>query len=209
MGDEVKEKYYVVWAGKEPGIYTNWDQCKAQVEGFNGAKFKKFTSLSEANAAYEKGAPASLNIFSARKNPSVSTENIISNALAVDAACSGNPGKMEFRGVWVATGKEAFRFGPFEKGTNNIGEFLALVYGIGLVLKTNPEMVIYSDSENAISWVKQGKCKTKLAECDKNKEIFELIRKSEAWLKNPRPEVKIYKWNTKEWGEIPADFGRK
>ena len=49
----------------------------------------------------------------------------------------------------------------------------------------------------------------KQEECDKNKEIFELIRKSEAWLKNPRPEVKIYKWNTKEWGEIPADFGRK
>lgn len=208
MSDEVKEKYYVVWAGKEPGIYTNWTQCKAQVEGFNGAKFKKFSSLSEATAAYEKGAPASLNIFSAKK-PSVSSDNIIANSLAVDAACSGNPGKMEFRGVWVSTGKEAFRFGPYEKGTNNIGEFLALVYGIGLVLKTNPETVIYSDSVNAISWIKAGKCKTKLAECAENKEIFELIRKSEAWLKTPRPEVKIYKWNTQEWGEIPADFGRK
>lgn len=51
MSDEVKEKYYVVWAGKEPGIYTNWTQCKAQVEGFNGAKFKKFSSLSEATVA--------------------------------------------------------------------------------------------------------------------------------------------------------------
>ena len=171
MSDEVKEKYYVVWAGKEPGIYTNWTQCKAQVEGFNGAKFKKFSSLSEATAAYEKGAPASLNIFSAKK-PSVSTDNIIANSLAVDAACSGNPGKMEFRGVWVSTGKEAFRFGPYEKGTNNIGEFLALVYGIGLVLKTNPETVIYSDSVNAISWIKAGKCKTKLAECAENRGDF-------------------------------------
>ena len=42
----------------------------------------------------------------------------IKESIAVDAACSGNPGKMEYRGVYVADGRELFHIGPFEEGTN-------------------------------------------------------------------------------------------
>ena len=126
-----------------------------------------------------------------------------------DGACSGNPGKIEDRGVYVATGVEVFRIGPMEQGTNNIGEFLALVHGLALLKKMGNNMPIYSDSRNAILWVKQKQCKTNLERNEVNAPIFDLIARAEAWLKNNTYTTTIIKWETDQWGEIPADFGRK
>ena len=81
------------------------------------------------------------------------------NAWAVDAACSGNPGPMEYRGVYLLTGQEIFHFGPVY-GTNNIGEFLAIVHALALMKQKGLQMTIYSDSRNALGWVNQKKCKT-------------------------------------------------
>lgn len=133
----------------------------------------------------------------------------IQEALAVDAACSGNPGPMEYRGVYVRTGQEIFKVGPMEGGTNNIGEFLAIVHGLALQEKQGTRLPIYSDSVNAQIWVRQGICKTKLEENETNAPIFDMIRRAEAWLRTHNFRLPIYKWETKQWGEIPADFGRK
>lgn len=130
------------------------------------------------------------------------------NSLAVDAACSGNPGAMEYRGVHVASRQEIFHFGPVY-GTNNIGEFLAIVHGLALLKQKGFDMPIYSDSVNAISWIKQKKCKTKLPREPKTEELFKLIERAEKWLRENTYTTKILKWETKQWGEIPADFGRK
>ena len=70
-------------------------------------------------------------------------------------------------------------------------------------------MPIYSDSANAISWIKQKKCKTKLPRTAETEELFQIIERAEIWLKNNKYSNRIIKWETKEWGEIPADFGRK
>jgi len=133
----------------------------------------------------------------------------ITESIAVDAACSGNPGPMEYRGVYVRTGQVLFKVGPMEQGTNNIGEFLAIVHGLALLEKQGLSMPIYSDSVNAQIWVRQGFCKTTLTETEVNAPIFDLIRRAETWLRTHRFRVPIYKWETKQWGEIPADFGRK
>ena len=133
---------------------------------------------------------------------------VIDNSLAVDAACSGNPGPMEYRGVHIASRQEIFHFGPM-KGTNNIGEFLAIVHGLALLKKKGFDMPIYSDSANAISWVRQKKCKTKLPRTPETEELFLLIERAEKWLQGNTYTTRILKWETKEWGEIPADFGRK
>lgn len=132
----------------------------------------------------------------------------IDNSLAVDAACSGNPGPMEYRGVHIASRQEVFHFGP-TKGTNNIGEFLAIVHGLALLKQKGFDMPIYSDSVNAISWVRQKKCKTKLPRTAETEELFKLIERAEKWLRENTYTTRILKWETKEWGEIPADFGRK
>ena len=60
-----------------------------------------------------------------------------------------------------------------------------------------------------MAWIKAKKCRTKVAKTKANKKIFELIARGEQWLKNNQWNTEILKWETKAWGEIPADFGRK
>ena len=206
------KKWYVVWAGHTPGVYDNWDECRAQTEGFNRARYKSFTSESDARRAYEDGANEFYRKAYAGTEGSDGTtaKGPIWDSLSVDAACSGNPGPMEYRGVLTASKAEVFRVGPLEGGTNNIGEFLAIVHALALLEKMKrPHFPIYTDSMTAISWVRKKKCKTLLARTDKNAPVFDLIERAEQWLATHPITNPIYKWNTIEWLEIPADFGRK
>jgi ribonuclease HI len=116
---------------------------------------------------------------------------------------------MEYRGVYVADGTEIFHVGPFEDGTNNIGEFLGIVHALALLAQKKSNLPIYSDSVNAIKWVERKKCNTKLKETSRNQIIFELIARAEKWLNENTYSNPILKWQTEIWGEIPADFGRK
>lgn len=130
------------------------------------------------------------------------------NAIAVDAACSGNPGPMEYRGVYLRTGQEIFHFGPVA-GTNNIGEFLAIVHALALLQQKGISMTIYSDSMTAQTWVKKRKCKTTLVRNAQTEQLHQLIERAERWLRNNTYSCPIQKWQTDKWGEVPADFGRK
>jgi ribonuclease HI len=134
--------------------------------------------------------------------------DVTANAWAVDAACSGNPGPMEYRGIDLATGQVVFHFGPLH-GTNNIGEFLAIVHAVALMEQYGINKTIYSDSYNAILWVNKRKCKTKLEHNAKTDYLFQLIVRAEKWLATHKITVPIVKWDTSKWGEVPADFGRK
>lgn len=205
-----RQKYYVVWKGRKTGVFTSWAECEKQVKGYVGAQFKAFDSEAEADAAYlanyddYKGKVASSGKW---KNASVKP---ILPSICVDAACSGSPGKLEFRGVNTETGEQIFRAGPYAEGTNNVGEFLAIVHALTWQAKHNMHVPVYSDSENAISWVYTGQCRTKLKHTPKNAILFALINSAENWLaENELPENKVIKWDTGLWGENPADFGRK
>lgn len=208
-----KKKCYVVWKGLNPGIYHSWNECKAQVFGFEGALYKSFSSLEEAEKAFSQNAWKSIASKSAQSKKSLksspSKKKIIQQSLAVDAACSGNPGQMEYRGVFVADGKEIFHIGPMQEGTNNIGEFLAIVHALALLKKKSSAIPIYSDSATAIAWINKKKCNSKLEKTSANEPIFELIQRAEAWLLTNSYTNPIIKWETSKWGEIPADFGRK
>ena len=205
-----KNKYYVVWKGRSPGIYDNWEACKREVFNEKGALFKGFPDLKNAEAAFRMGFEAYQNAAPINKVKACnSSEQPINQAFAVDAACSGNPGKMEYRGVFIGTGAEIFRSPIFENGTNNIGEFLAIVHALAYQKKNGISFPIYSDSVNAQIWIKQKKCKTKLEPNSKNTYLFELIQRAENWLANNAVDIPILKWRTEIWGEIPADFGRK
>lgn len=219
-----KQKYYVVWHGVNPGIYESWDECQQQVKNFTGAIYKSFSSREEAEEAYhsspydyiEKKVSGAGNRPQKDGNvPSYRNDTVLplplavkAEALAVDAACSGNPGPMEYRGIYLKTGQEIFHFGP-TYGTNNIGEFLAIVHGLALIQQKNLQMTIYSDSRNAISWVRNKKCKTKLPRDSKTEELFQVIERAEKWLQTHTYTTPILKWETEKWGEVPADFGRK
>jgi ribonuclease HI len=205
-----KNKYYVVWRGRLTGIFDSWEECRKQTEGFEGAQYKGYPTLELAEAAHKLNYWQAVKQGVGIKDQGVECrEQIVVPSLSVDAACSGNPGVMEYRGVDTSTGREIFRMGPFEHATNNVGEFLALVHGLALLKQHNKTMPIYSDSVNAIAWVKAKKCRTKLARTEKNIEVFNLIARAESWLENNHFTTKIIKWDTINWGEIPADFGRK
>lgn len=210
MSKMKKQKFYVVWEGVNPGIYESWTDCQLQTKGYAGAKFRSYDTREEAEQAYsEPFRPDIAPRKPAVQKPALTyTGAVIENSLAVDAACSGNPGPMEYRGVHVASRQQIFHFGPM-KGTNNIGEFLAIVHGLALLKQKGFDMPIYSDSVNAINWVRQKKCKTKLARTPETEELFLLIERAEKWLHENTYQTPILKWETQVWGEIPADFGRK
>ena len=207
-----KQKYYVVWKGISPGIYTSWTDCQLQTKGYDGAQYKSFETLEEAEQAFASSAFQYIGSHNSKlitHNSKALPKDFDMNCVAVDAACSGNPGPMEYRGVYLLTGQQIFHFGPIY-GTNNIGEFLAIVHALALMKQKGIRMTIYSDSRNALAWIKQKKCKTKLERTPKTEEVFQMIERAETWLKtHTYADIPLLKWETEEWGEVPADFGRK
>ncbi len=204
-----KTKFYVVWKGRQTGVFNSWEACSAQVSGYPGAEFKAFDSLPAAEAAlrgrYEqfRGKPTSSQIWLLAPTPPLLP------SICVDAACSGIPGPVEWRGVQTETGDPIFHQGPFPDGTNNVGEFLAIVHALAWMEKNNLSLPVYSDSETALAWVRVGKCRTELKRTEHNTELFALITRAETWLAEHEPGNNLLKWDTNAWGEIPADFGRK
>jgi ribonuclease HI len=202
-------KFYVVWKGRKTGVFTSWDECEAQVKGFTGAEYKSFKSRESAERAYRAdyhdyaGKPVSTGDWLFAPHPPVR------ESIAVDAACSGSPGPLEWRGVRMDTGQQIFHQGPFENGTNNVGEFLAIVDALMFLKKQNDPAPIYSDSGTAIAWVKAGRCNTDLARNARNAPLFDRIARAESWLTENANRNPVLKWGTRAWGEIPADFNRK
>ncbi len=201
----------MVWEGHEIGIFSTWNECKRLISNYPNAKYKSFPSLEEAEIALNEGFYTHFKKAKATEKSRVNSfsDAIDLNSIAVDAASSGNPGRMEYRGVVTATKKVLFHQGPFPEGTSNIGEFLALVHGLAFLKQQNSNLLIYSDSKIAMGWVKKKKCNTKLKPSKRNEALFELIKRAENWLHNNTYSTPIRKWETKQWGEIPADFGRK
>ncbi|WP_199615345.1 ribonuclease H [Paenibacillus alkalitolerans] len=211
-------KHYVVWVGRKPGIYETWNDCKAQVDGIPGAKYKSYGTKQEAQRAYEAGWEKSFREAGksgAKKSPASAAKTKAAAAgydadsVSVDAASSGNPGIVEYKGVDTRTGEILFHRGPIAKGTNNLGEFLAIVHALAYLHKLGSNKTIYSDSKTAMKWVREKHVATTLARDSSTEEIWKLVDRALAWLNNNTYRNKIVKWETDVWGEIKADFGRK
>lgn len=212
-----KQKYYVVWQGHEPGVYASWGLCQVQTKNFPDAKYKAFPSREAAEDAYLEGYHNYIGRGATKaktKKPTLDTlsaqarSKIVWDSISVDAACSGNPGVMEYQGVNTKTGERLF-YQKFPLGTNNIGEFLAIIHALARFSQTGNTTPIYTDSKIAMGWVRKKKCNTKLKHAASTKNLHEVIKRGENWLKTHTYANKIMKWDTENWGEIPADFGRK
>ncbi len=208
-----KQKFYVVWSGKKSGIYTSWEECEKQIKGVEGAQYKSFKTREAAEKAFKNKSENYLgkDLIETELTPDQLRliGKPILESIAVDAASSSSTHEVEYKGVYVKTRQVIFLRGPYKDGTNNIGEFLALVHALGYCKKKNIDLPIYSDSRTAISWVRRKQAKTKQAQTLENGKLFELIERAEDWLKTNSYANKILKWETRAWGEIPADFGRK
>jgi ribonuclease HI len=216
-----KRKFYVVWVGLEPGIYEDWSDCYEQINGFPGARYKAYDSQTAATIAFRGDPDDQASIIEAiaqhnaeqakaTKASLFDIPEINTNAIAVDGACAGNPGLMEYRGVEVATGNELFHVGPLPDGTNNVAEYLALVHALAyLYAKGDNETPIYSDSRTARGWIRAHGHRSKLERTPNNAKIFELLQRADNWIRTHQTQNPILRWDTDNWGEIPADFGRK
>jgi len=208
-----KQKFYVVWKGRIPGVYTSWEECQQQIKGFKDAQFKSFKTKETAELAFSRPFEKT---DAKDKRAQISNlyldfkDEIVWDSICVDAACSGNPGPMEYQGIDLQSQQIIFHAGPYDDGTNNIGEFLSIVHALAYFEQNHMrDKAIYSDSAIAMGWIKRKKCNTKLKKTGKNHKIFELITRAEHWLKLHQFDCDILKWDTDRWGEIPADFGRK
>ena len=117
-----KYKYYVVWEGRARGIFDSWEECKEQVDNFKGAKYKSFDSLEAATEAFRNAPDDYFDVMRKigehsrdKLSAPILPPSVIADSLSVDAACSGNPGKMEYRGVDTKSGIELFHVGPLGK----------------------------------------------------------------------------------------------
>jgi len=206
-----RKKYYVVWEGKTPGIYDSWEACKAQVDGFPHAKYKAYDSPDEAERAFRLGwerARSESDDAKMRAAPPDDAE-IDWDSISVDVGTSGNPGPIEYKGVDTRTGEVLFSYGPIPNGTNNLGEFLAIVHALAYLKKRGSGKTVYSDSQTAIKWVKEKKVATNLPRNEETRQVWELVDRALRWLQNNEYPNKLLKWETSKWGEIRADYGRK
>jgi ribonuclease HI len=208
-----KNNFYVVWKGRMPGIYETWEECRKQINEFQDAKFKGFKTKELAEIAFNGHCNDFIGKekFESELTPEqlVLIGNPILDSIAVDGAWNTSNGLVEYQGVFTRTKERIFKMGPYKDGTHNIVEFLALVHALAYCKKNGLEWPIYSDSRTAISWVRNKKAGTEHLQNEKNNELFILIERAEKWLGNNHFNNKILKWETKAWGEIPADFGRK
>lgn len=216
MSGNSGRKFYVVWEGRSPGIYDNWADAKDQIDGFPNARYKSFSNLEDATNAYRGDSSEYMTIFKAlggRPIKVINYENfpeIKLDAIAVDAACSHNPGPVEYRGVMVGTAQELFHFGPLKGGTNNIGEYLAIIHAAAMLAKKGDTTTpIYTDSRTALSWIRNRHSKTTLKRNNENEYLMDVLERANRWIATHSIPNPILKWETEEWGEIPADFGRK
>ena len=207
-----KPKFYVVWSGRQTGVFDSWDDCKAQTHGFDKALYKSFDSKAEAIKAF-RDKPHE-HIGTAAPKAKITANRLFvgnpnENSLVVDAAWNTSTGDMEYQGIYLATRQKLFLKGPYADGTNNIGEFLAIVHALALLQQKDSTIPVYSDSRTAISWVKKKKANTKLEPTARNAPLFDLLDRAEIWLQTHTFSNLILKWETTYWGENPADFGRK
>ncbi|MDI4645287.1 ribonuclease H [Cohnella hashimotonis] len=219
-------KYYVVWEGGAPGVYDSWPACQAQVSGRKDAKYKSYGSKPEAERAYREGwkkhwgqggskgaSGASPKSAGAGEKLPLSPEQaageIDFDSVSVDVGTRGNPGPVEYRGVDTRTGDVLFSVGPIEKGTNNLGEFLAIVHALAYLKQKGSAKTIYSDSRTALKWLRQKEVVTTLPRDDSTFEIWALVDRALSWLRVNTYPNKVLKWETERWGEVKADYGRK
>jgi ribonuclease HI len=211
-----KQKFYVVWIGRVPGIYGSWAECVAQVGGYTAARFKSFRTRAEAEAAYVRRpgefafwdmAPKRVRSLTAEECAVIGEPE--PGAIVVDGACCTATGEIEYQGVEVRTGRLLFRQGPLVDGTSNVAEFLAIVHGLAWCTRHGLVCPVYSDSQIAIKWVRTRQVLTGMQRREANVEVFELIDRAVEWLGLHDYKNKVLKWETWAWGENPADFGRK
>ena len=166
------QKYYVVWKGRETGIFTDWSTCKKHIDHFPGARYKSFKTLSDAEGAFKGGssstkAGSSSKASPVKKKAGIKTytandiaEMAIDTKIYTDGGCEPNPGEAG-SGVAVYRGDviDELWYGLYNpKGTNNTAELNALHQAMMMAkdeMSQQRSVAIFCDSKYSIQCVTQ------------------------------------------------------
>ena len=155
-----KKKFYVVWVGKQTGVFTDWSVVQPLVAGYPGAKHKSYPSLEDAKTALDSGAPAARSAPSKPGTKKKPQEFVFDKAYDIhifsDGACDPNPGEA---GSGVAVYERCLLselwYGCYEPlGTNNTAELNALYKALEIaekMLSPDGRIQILSDSSYSIN----------------------------------------------------------
>jgi len=177
------KKFYVVWQGVVPGIYTDWNSCKKQVDKFPGARYKSFPSLVEAEMAFNGSTSAqdkktltsktsvtkkrSAQNSAGTKATGVKTYTALEIAampievkIFTDGGCDPNPGQAgSGMALYRNEAIESLWYGLYNPmGTNNTAELNALHQALIMAQKeldNGQSVAIFCDSKYAIQCVTQ------------------------------------------------------
>lgn len=165
------QKFYVVWEGRERGIFTDWNHCKAQIDKFAGARYKSYPTRAEAEAAFRGSSEAAVRKSptaprkSSGKGPRTHSAAEVAEVPAqtkifADGGCEPNPGKAGSGVAVYRDGQVAeLWYGLYNpKGTNNTAELHALHQALLMAEKEIEQrntVAIFCDSKYAIQCVTQ------------------------------------------------------
>lgn len=197
-----KKKYYVVWRGRETGIFTSWDACLRSVNDFQGALFRGYSTWEEAHDAHLNGYWREV-----AKNKAVTpTTEVIRHSFATDAVHNAD-GTFSYFITDIEQSRTIYRSPSFHDSNLNVCRFLAIVHALAILTKTSDTRPVYSPSATAISWVSRRECRTSLCRTLGNTVTFDLIIRAGRFLADNLMSNPILRWESESWGEVPNISG--
>ena len=164
------KKFYAVAKGVRPGIYTNWPEAKAQIDGFAGALYKGFPTYKEAEewlkkpvlrpASAKSGSehPKSPACSDPRKDPLNPDPNRVT--IYTDSGSSGNPGPGGYGVVQVYNGQVKEITGGFRHTTNNRMELMGVIVALRQLEFRDRPVTVYTDSSYVVNGITKGWAKS-------------------------------------------------
>ena len=161
------KKFYVVWSGRETGVFTDWLSTQRAVDKYAGARFKSFPTRAEAEQAFARGGYNLPPIRPGRQNAgtpdgerrTTHTAHQLDVSIYCDGACEPNPGHAGSGIVVYRSGVLAqLWFGLYNPtGTNNTAELNAIYHALRMAeaeIKAGNTVEVCSDSAYSINCIR-------------------------------------------------------
>lgn len=205
--------YLVEVAPDEIKSFSDWPTCQGFVKGkpyafaggvdHSAALAKLMRTRDQQKSMRQKGPTASGQRTKAPTRPGKqAAQSRPSQGITSDCGTHGNPGPCEYQ-VTDLQGKR-LKHQHLGVHTNNFAELAGIEAMISVALDMK-ETVLWTDSLISMGWIKSGKLGTSVREPEL---IFGMLNRIRTQL-HEHPELKLKKWDTRNWGQIPSDFGRK
>jgi len=151
------KKYYAVARGRKPGIYRNWPDAQAQVSGFNGALYRGFPTLAEAEEWLKNpGRPARRDAVT--KSGKSNDMKLAGEGVTIytDGGSINNPGPGGFGIVQIYGDQRREMSGGFRLTTNNRMELYAVIFALRHLEHRDVPVTIFTDSSYVVNGINKG-----------------------------------------------------